>query len=237
MCNHYSNDEQGLAEFIRKSAPWLRIPAAFSEAPAHMYPKRKGRIVRKKGGVTELTVMRWGIWPYYEKRMPTRLVTNARNDGLTKKSIWKESAKHRRCLIPATGYFEPGLGPEGARGEVLFRVKERPHFFMAGLWDTDPDEKGETAFTLVTTEPNDYVRRFHDRMPVILEDTDAECWIGEEPLTDDTLAELCRGLPSEALFHEEIAAKPREEIPPKLVVTRPTKAKKEPPPENQLSLF
>jgi putative SOS response-associated peptidase YedK len=218
MCNHYSGDEEGLVEFVRKTAPWIRIPAPFCEAAVHMYPKRKGRVVREKNGEAELVLMRWGVWPFYQKDNP-KLVSNARNDGLISKAIWKQSARHRRCLVPATGYFEPGLGPVGARGEVRFTVRERPHFYMAGLWDNDPNGSGECGYTLVTTEPNDYVRPFHDRMPVVLSDTDALAWLGEEPLPDARLIDLCRGLPSEALLHEEIAAK----APEKLTVKRPDK--------------
>lgn len=229
MCNHYSGDEQGLLEFVRKTAPWIRIPDALGEAAPHVYPKRKGRVVRKKNGEAELVLMRWGVWPFYQKENP-KLVTNARNDGLTSKALWKQSVRHRRCLVPATGYFEPGLGPVGARGEVRFSVKDHPHFFIAGLWDNDPNESGECGYTLVTTEPNDYVRPFHDRMPVVLSDTDALDWLGEEPLADARLAELCRGLPSEALLHEEIAAKPPE----KLTVKRPEKEQSKDPEQPML---
>jgi len=231
MCNHYSGDPEGLAEFIRLSAPWIHIPAAFCEAPAHMYPKRQGRVIRKKGGEAELMLMRWGVWPFYQKEKP-QFITNARSDGLLTKAIWKQSARHRRCLVPATGYFEPGLGPVGRRGEVLFKVKARAHFYIAGLWDNDPNETGECGYTLVTTEPNEYVRPFHDRMPVVLSDADALEWLGEEPLADARLAELCHGLPAEALLHEEIAAKPPE----RLTIKRPAK---KPPPQGpeQPSLF
>jgi putative SOS response-associated peptidase YedK len=230
MCNHYSGDEEGLAEFVRQTAPWIRIPDLFGEVPAHLYPKRKGRVVRKKNGQAELALMRWGVWPFYQKENP-KLVTNARNDGLNTKTIWKQSVRHRRCIVPATGYFEPGLGPARARGEVRFTVKDRPHFYIAGLWDNDPNESGECGYTLVTTEPNDYVRPFHDRMPVVLSNADALEWLGEEPLPEKRLAELCRGLPSEELIHEEIASK----LPEKLAIKRP---EKKPPKEpEQPTLF
>jgi len=57
-----------------------------------------------------------------------------------------------------------------------------------------------------------YPARFHDRMPVVLADADAPAWLGDEPLPDDRLRTLCRGLPAEALLHET--------LPPKLKVTR-----------------
>jgi putative SOS response-associated peptidase YedK len=68
---------------------------------------------------------------------------------------------------------------------------------------------------MVTTEPNEFLSRFHDRMPVVLEDADAEEWLGDEPLPADRLAMLCRGLPSEDLEHDE--------LPAKLKIVRPSK--------------
>lgn len=88
-------------------------------------------------------------------------------------------------------------------------------FFFAGLWDRDPDQSGNRAFTMVTTVPNEYVAKFHDRMPVVLADTEAEAWLGEEPLPDERLLALCRGLPAEALQHAELSAK--------LTITPPAK--------------
>jgi len=133
---------------------------------------------------------------------------NARSDKLTGYT-WRYATKERRCLIPATGYYEPGLGPVGAKGEILFIVKERPLFFFAGLWEPIGDTR---AFTMVTTEPNDFVRQFHDRMPVVLSDDQAREWLGDTPLADDQLQRLCRGLPAEALDHET--------LPPKLRITK-----------------
>lgn len=86
---------------------------------------------------------------------------------------------------PAMGYYEPGLGPLGAKGEILFTVQERPCFFFAGLWQ-------ENAFTMVTINPNEFVAKFHDRMPVVLNDEDALNWLGESPLSAGELVRLCR---------------------------------------------
>lgn len=189
----------------------VKIAGALDEAilAEHTYPKYLAPIVIQQAGERSLVTKSWGI-PLTIKGVTkplTKLVTNARNDKL-RGFTWRYSTDERRCLIPATGYFEPGLGPPGAKGEILFTVKERPMFFFAGLWEGD-------AFTMVTTEPNDFVARFHDRMPVVLDDAEAEAWLGDQPLPAERLVTLCRGLPSEALHHDE--------LPPMLKVTRPQK--------------
>ena len=219
MCNHYRKKPE-VSEWSRSVVEGITIPIPLPDLPEHTYPKYLAPVVIEEAGARTLIAMRWGVWPFYA-RDKAQFITNARNDGLLTKPVWKQSATKRRCLIPATGYYEPGTGPVGAKGEILFTVKQRPMFFFAGLWDSDPDASGTRGFTMVTTDPNDYVRPFHDRMPVVLDDVDALSWLGGEPLPDAKVAALCRGLPSEALLHETLA--------PKLKITR--SAKKSPPDE------
>jgi putative SOS response-associated peptidase YedK len=220
MCNHYRKGQK-VIEWTQVRLGGVNVAAALGEIAEHTYPKYPAPIVIQQAGGRTLLSKTWGIPITIKgaKGQPiVKPVTNARNDKLSG-FTWRYAAAERRCLIPATGYFEPGLGPAGAKGEILFTVKERPVFFFAGLWEGD-------AFTMVTTEPNEFVARFHDRMPVVLGDEDAVAWLGDQPLPSDRLAALCRGLPAEALLHDE--------LPPKLKIVRPGK---EPPPSDQPSLL
>lgn len=212
MCNHYRTDKQ-VADWTRERVPALAVPLPMPDLPEHIYPRYLAPVVVEVGRGRSLVAKAWGVPIAIKGAKGQRIekpVTNARNDKLTG-FTWRHAVRERRCRIPATGYFEPGLGPPGAKGEILFTVKERSAFFFAGLWEGD-------TFTMVTTEPNEFVRRFHDRMPVVLADSDALAWLGDEPLPDADLAHLCRGLPAEALLHES--------LPPKLKITRPAKEPK-----------
>lgn len=218
MCNHYRTDRQA-AEWTGQMVPGVTIPLPLPEFPEHVYPKYLAPIVTQAGRGRSLVAKAWGIPVAIQGAKGQRLVkpvTNARNDKLTG-FTWRHAVRERRCLIPATGYYEPGLGPVGAKGEILFTVKERVCFFVAGLWEDD-------AFTMVTTEPNPFVAQFHDRMPVVLDDGDALAWLGDEPLAGSDLAHLCRGLPAEVLHHET--------LPPKLKITRPVQEPKPPAQED-----
>lgn len=222
MCNHYRTGQHAL-EFSETRIPGVRMSEALSEIREHIYPKYLAPVVVQENGGRHLVSLPWGVPVTMTgtggKRF-TKPVTNARNDKLTGYT-WRYATQERRCLIPATGYFEPGQGPVGAKGEILFTVRERPAFFFAGLWE--PHAEGR-AFTLVTTEPNEFVAQFHDRMPVVLADDDALAWLGDKPLADELLPVLCRGLPAEALHHEA--------LPPKLKIAKlPAKT---PPPEDGL---
>jgi putative SOS response-associated peptidase YedK len=222
MCNHY-RDTAAIADHAR-AIRRLAIPLDLPNLPVEIFPKRLAKVLVQSGGERSVAVKAWGVPVEIKGAKGQRLikpVTNARNDKLTG-YVWRYAVQKRRCLIPATGYYEPGLGPVGAKGEILFTVKERPCFFLAGLWDGD-------AFTMVTTEPNEFVRQFHDRMPVVLGETEAVAWLGDEPLAAADLAHLCCGLPVEALHHEP--------LPPRLKVTRLAKDTKPPQADDEPTLF
>ena len=65
---------------------------------------------------------------------------------------------------------------------------------IAGLWDQWKDpETGEaiSSATLIVTAANDFTRRIHDRMPVLLERQDLDAW-----LTGKSGVELLRLAPN-----------------------------------------
>lgn len=193
MCNHYDTEDPDYEEQIKffewtkKAARAQALTKQIWNPVRSAWPRSEMPIVIESE-VREIVAMRWGVWPFYSAAKPT-YVTNARDDGLLTKSIWKKSAAMRRCLIPATGFYE-WTGPKGAKWEVRFAFPARPYFFFAGLWDNDPDGVGR-GFAMVTTRPNEMLAEMHDRMPVILDDAGADAWIGSQPLPDDRLLGLC----------------------------------------------
>lgn len=204
MCNH-SLRERHVLKYAKEVIDGLEIPADLPEFSLHAYPKSPSPIVVEEAGRRSMQILRWGVG-YTVKGKPT-LVTNARDDQLLRIALWKQSTARRRCLIPVSGYFEPGLGPPGAKGELLFTLRDRPAFFIAGLWDADPD--GTRAYSMVTTSPNAYVLPFHDRQPLMLSDADALAWLGSEPLPAERVVALTRPKSFEDLQHEVIPAVPR----------------------------
>lgn len=109
---------------------------------------------------------------------------------------WKE----RRCLVPASGYYEweavPVEGQSKPRKQPYYitRADGMP-FTFAGLWERWRD--GMMSFTILTTEGGAATRHLHDRMPVILDQSGFEGWLREgavAPAAD--LDELMRLFPS-----------------------------------------
>ncbi len=118
----------------------------------------------------ELRPMRWGLIPFWAKdpAIGNRMI-NARSETVAKKPAFREAFKARRCLLPATGFFEwkrIGAGKQ----PMLLRRRDGLPFAFAGLWDRWRPPEGEKieSCTILTTEPNDLVASIHDRMPVIL---------------------------------------------------------------------
>lgn len=192
MCNHYNrstvseveNYERAIAETVervlsnltRETWGWSK-----DQMPV-VYQGETGRT---------LTTMRWGVWPFYEKTLPSRPVVNARDDALLTKNIWKHSARTKRCVAAADGFFE-WTGPQGAKWEVLFTLPEQRPFFFGAIWSNDPVGE-DRGFAIVTTKPNPIVAEIgHDRTPLILDAEGAKRWLGSEPLPDDQLMALCQ---------------------------------------------
>jgi len=103
---------------------------------------------------------------------------NARSETIDQKPTFRQAFFRRRCLIPADGYYERD---QNDAGKPYYRVvmKDRKLFSMAGIYNVwvGPDGKKSSSFAIVTTEPNELVRGFHHRMPVILRPEDEAVWL------------------------------------------------------------
>jgi putative SOS response-associated peptidase YedK len=91
----------------------------------------------------------------------------------------KSAFERRRCVVPASGYYEWRDTPNGKQPYYFTRRDEQP-ISIAGLWDAWKDiETGEKikSCTMIITDANDLVGEVHDRMPVILEPRDLDAWL------------------------------------------------------------
>ena len=149
-------------------------------------------------GDRRLVSMRWGFLPHWYKT-PTDgpLLINARAETIAEKPAFRAACRERRCIIPASGFYEWTRTKDERLPWYIFRQDGAPLAF-AGVWqDWAKGESPMTTCAIVTTAANDPMSRVHHRMPVILEQSDWGLWLGEEgkgaaPLMtaapDDTLA-------------------------------------------------
>lgn len=127
----------------------------------------------------EAVLVRWGLIPSWTKD-PAGFSTliNARCETITGKPSFRASVRHRRCLIPADGFYEW----TGAKGHKLpHRISHNTRKLIAftGIWETWLGGDGSEIDTaaIITTEANQDMRHLHDRMPLILESKDFERWL------------------------------------------------------------
>lgn len=113
--------------------------------------------------------MQWGF------RLNRRLLINARSETAAGKPIFSSSMQLRRCLIPASAYFEWDHR-EKPLVKYHFRLPQERLLYLAGLYRF---EEGAPlpVFTVLTHEAAPEIACFHDRMPVILPASLADDWL------------------------------------------------------------
>jgi putative SOS response-associated peptidase YedK len=150
-------------------------------------------VVAADVGRAAVRPMRWGFIPFSERgKIRPRLLANAKSETVATLPTFKKSVAERRCLVPANGFFE-WMTSGKLKLPYLFTLRGEEPFAFAGIWDPAAGEVPET-YCILTTEPNELVAKVHTRMPVILTSETMPRWIGDKPLSADTLAALVRPL-------------------------------------------
>jgi len=145
-------------------------------------------------GRKELTHFHWGLIPFWSKdpSMAARMI-NARSETAAEKPSFRAAYKYRRCIVPASGFYE--WQKHNGRKQPMFihHVQNEP-LGIAGLWEhwQSPDGSEVESCTLLTTQPSDFMAPIHNRMPVILEPADYDTWLFTEPEHLDQLQHLLR---------------------------------------------
>jgi putative SOS response-associated peptidase YedK len=157
----------------------------------------------------ELVPLRWGLVPSWSKGPDNRhSMINARAETVDSKPAYRNAFKHRRCLIPAEGFYEwKAVGK--AKTPFLIRRKDGEPFGMAGLWESWRSKEGETieSCTIIVTDANTLVREGHDRMPVILSREGYAAWLDTEYKDADGLRALLRPADPEPWTLVEVSRK------------------------------
>jgi putative SOS response-associated peptidase YedK len=157
------------------------MPAGFGPR-YNVAPTQDAPVLRlDKAGRREIAMLRWGLIPSWAKdpAIGNRMI-NARAEGITEKPSFRAALRQRRCLIPASGFYEWQRAGPRKQPHCIGRADGKP-FSMAGLWERWQDREGGPAietFTIITTAANDLLAPIHDRMPAIIDPPDEEAWLG-----------------------------------------------------------
>ncbi|HVQ27328.1 MAG TPA: SOS response-associated peptidase [Planctomycetota bacterium] len=138
-----------------------------------------------------LVERKWGLVPR-DALGKERGFLNARAESAASKPAFSEAFAERRCLVPATGFYEWQQVDARRRQPWLIRLASGAPFAFAGLWEPAPAALPGTSptFTILTTQPNDVTRKVHDRMPVILAPASYGRWLDPALRSFEELREL-----------------------------------------------
>ena len=158
----------------------------------------------------ELVLMRWGFVPSWVKdpaKFP--LLINARIESAADKPAFRNAVRRRRCLVPATGFYEWQKRPEGGKQPYLIKPAAPPVVAFAGIHETwiGPDGEEVDTAAILTRAATPSLAGIHDRMPAVVPEALFDDWL--DPLREDGAAVLAAlPAPADDLF-ERIAISSR----------------------------
>ncbi|MVO17481.1 SOS response-associated peptidase [Parasedimentitalea huanghaiensis] len=143
-------------------------------------PTNPVHVVRSGENGRHLIPMRWGFVPHwYQSVSAGPLLINARAETIANKPAFGEACRNRRCIIPATGFFEWTKDLQDRKLPWYFQRRDRAPIAFAGIWQSWGQEDPINTCAIVTTQANQNVSSIHHRMPVVLEQKDWPLWLGE----------------------------------------------------------
>ena len=167
-------------------------------------------LVIKNEGKIQTTFMSWGFispWTKNPFELGRPRPFNARSETIEDKKLFSSSWKHKRCLIPASGFFEK-----------TFRVRKKNYktFWLGGIWSKWSSSDGAEleSCCILTTEPNDLIKPIHHRMPVVVPDGYEEQWTDQVKDAHElkSLIPVMMGWSSSGWITEEINKKPTNQL-------------------------
>jgi putative SOS response-associated peptidase YedK len=197
MCGRYvlSKELSELTQLFDAEAPIDFSTLSYNIAPTHTAPIL---VERELEGIPtrEIHPARFGLIPHWAKETPDPLF-NARIETVLDKPSFKDSALHKRCVVPASGYFE-------------WDQEKQPHFIhaeplvcFAGIYSfwrdhskaADDPSRWVLSFSILTKTASPKLSWVHDRSPVLLSEDGVEAWLAPDY---ETTPELLEALASES---------------------------------------
>jgi putative SOS response-associated peptidase YedK len=174
MCGRFTitHPNEALAQMF-DAVPGNDLP----EVPNfNICPTNPVAVVTSEGG-RRLRSMRWGFIPgWYKAPNDGPLIINARADTVATKPAFRDAVRSRRCIVPASGFYEWSQGEKGARLPWYFTRSDGQPMAMAGIWQRWQDID---TVAIVSTEAGVGMAGLHHREPVILERANWPLWLGE----------------------------------------------------------
>ena len=139
--------------------------------------------------------LKWGLVPSWAKdpKIGYKMI-NARAETANEKPSFKRLLQRKRCLIIADSFYE-WKRIENEKTPLRISIKNRKLFAFAGLWDRWQKEENElVTCTILTKQPNEFMREIHNRMPIILPKEKEQDWVSPETREPDEVRDFLLSL-------------------------------------------
>ena len=131
-----------------------------------VFPSESSLVIHTGGQKLLAEEMLWGFSNPYRKG----LIINARAETVKEKNLFADSIMNRRCIIPASGFYE--WDPYKAR--FRFSHPNDELLLLAGIYHEEHDNH---HYTILTTQANESMSPVHDRMPVMISRDEIHTWL------------------------------------------------------------
>ena len=174
MCGRYiiePNDDE-IRNIIKEAMQHLG--EADSPKTGEIFPTNNAPVLALGESSIKPYVMRWGFPNFRSKGV----IINARAETVLEKRTFKDSVLGRRCIIPASGFYEWKETEARHKDKYLFTLPQSKILYIAGFYNSfTEDGKKIDKFVVITTVANESIEDVHDRMPLILEKCHLELWL------------------------------------------------------------
>lgn len=148
-----------------------------------------------------LSTTRWGLVPHWAKDLSIgNKMINARCETVHEKASFRQAIRNRRCIVPASGFYEWAATPDG-KIPYYITTRDGSPFSFAGIWESWKNTDGQEleTFSILTTSANSLMSSIHDRMPVMLHPTDFDRWLDPESTDPQQLQHFYQPYPSDLM--------------------------------------
>lgn len=182
MCGRYyfDIDDKDLKEIVQEVEKNLHSEYKKGE----IFPTNIAPIITNAGA----SLAKWGF-PKWDNK---GVVINARSEGLENTRMFKSLVNTKRCIIPASGFFEWKSHSGAKKKDKYYFKRSNSALYMAGLFNTFHSkmeqlnmfdietEENQASYVIITKSANEYMAGIHDRMPLIFDKEEMRAWLNGE---------------------------------------------------------
>ena len=207
MCGRFSNNAK--PDWYKREFKVGKLNPAVFKSRYNIAPSQNIDAIIEPNKERVIQQLKWGLVPSWAKdaEIGNRMI-NARAETITEKPSFREAFRKRRCIIPASGFYEWQKKGSGSKQPFYFYLKEKDIFGFAGLWeewlDKSTGELLETC-TIITTEANEVLQPVHHRMPVILKAESYDEWLDASVKEEHRLERLLVPYPAEEMSSHAVS--------------------------------